>query len=118
MGKRNGPWTIKASDKKYANEFIEVHEDQVIRPDGKTGSYSTVKLKPGLAVLPLDQENNVYLAKQFRYALGRESIEGIGGALEEGEDPVDAARRELREEAGIEAEEMISLGMIDVETSI
>ena len=118
MGKRHGPWTIEDTAKKYANEFIEVYEDQVVRPDGKPSSYTTVKMKPGLSVLPLDEEKNVYLAKQFRYAIGRESVEALGGALEAGEDPVEAARRELKEEAGIEAGEIIPLGKVDIDTSI
>ena len=55
------------------NEFIEVAEDRVTRPDGQAGRYATVTMKPGVAVLPVDETLDVYLARQFRYAVGRET---------------------------------------------
>ncbi len=53
----------------------------------------------------------------MRYAVGRESVEAVAGAIEEGEGPEEAARRELREELGIEAEELLDLGHADAVTS-
>jgi 8-oxo-dGTP pyrophosphatase MutT (NUDIX family) len=71
-----------------------------------------------VAVLPLDGDGTNYLVKQFRYAVGSESIEVACGRGDEGETPADAARRELREELGIEASEWADLGTIDLDTSI
>jgi ADP-ribose pyrophosphatase len=117
MERRNGPWTVKASRLMYRNDFIEVIEDDVLQPDGESGSYATVRMKAGVSVLPFDR-GEVHLIRQFRYALGRESLEVISGALEEGESPADSARRELQEESGIIAGELIELGRIDIDTSI
>src|SRR3954453_15236341 len=75
MPRKHGPWTIEDTVEKYRNSFIAVQEDRVIQPDGQPGRYSTVTIKPGVAVLPVDEDGDVYLVRQFRYALGRESVE-------------------------------------------
>jgi 8-oxo-dGTP pyrophosphatase MutT (NUDIX family) len=82
------------------------------------GMYATVKMKPGVAILPIDSDRVVYLTRQFRYALGKESIEVVCGALEEDEPPLEGAQREVQEELGIKAEEWIDLGLFDLDTSI
>jgi 8-oxo-dGTP pyrophosphatase MutT (NUDIX family) len=117
MEKKNGPWTIKETRQIYAGEFIEVFEDKVIRPDGEEGRYATVKMKPGVSILAIDDEDNVYLTRQFRYTIGEESLEVIAGGIDEGE-PLEAAKREAREEMGIEAEEWIDFGLLYPDTSI
>jgi 8-oxo-dGTP pyrophosphatase MutT (NUDIX family) len=117
MEKRNGPWTIKASEQKYKNKFIEVVEDAVINPDKTDGEYATVEMKPGVCILPIDDEGNVYLTKQFRYALREDSLETPCGGMEGGS-PLENAKREAKEELGIEAEEWIDLGMVETDTSI
>ncbi|PYS89366.1 MAG: NUDIX hydrolase [Acidobacteria bacterium] len=109
----HGPWTINGSTLKYKHKLLEVYEEQVTRPNGTPGVYATVKIKPGAAVLALDEDGYVYLARQFRYATGRESLEVVAGAIDDGERLEDAARRELREELGIEARELIPLGRVD-----
>jgi len=115
---RNGPWDIQDRQIRFRNDFIDVAEDVVTRPDGEPGRYATVSMKPGVAVLPLDSDGNVQLARQFRYAAGRETLELPSGTVEPGEEPLDAARRELREELGIESCEFTSLGALELDTSI
>jgi len=114
----HGPWLIENRTGKYKSDFVELIEDCVVQPDGRPGSYATVTLKPGVAVLPVDAEGRVYLTEQFRYAIGRDSIEVPSGTLEPNEDPLDGARREIREELGIVAEHWIDYGHIDLDTSI
>lgn len=118
MSEKHGPWTIEKRESKYENELIQLYEDRVIQPDGEPGSYASLKVKAGVSVLALDSGGFVYLAKEFRYAVGRETLEAVGGAIDEGESKEDAARRELREELGIEAEEFLSLGRVDPITSL
>ncbi|HEX8127950.1 MAG TPA: NUDIX hydrolase [Pyrinomonadaceae bacterium] len=117
MERKHGAWTIRATEEKYRDEFIEVYQDSVTRPDGEPGTYATVHLKPGVSVLPIDADGTIYLTRQFRYAAGAESVEAVSGGIE-GEDADAAARKELREELGIEAAELISLGRMDMDTSI
>lgn len=117
MEKKNGPWTIKKTSRIYKNEFLELTEDKVVQPDGKDGKYATVEMKPGVSTLAIDDEDNVYLTRQFRYALGAESLEVIAGGMDEGE-PLENAKREAKEELGIEADEWINLGTAETDTSI
>ncbi len=114
--KSHGPWKIKSSEVKYKNPWMEVREDQVVRPDGKDGIYGTLKLRPGASVLPLDNEGNVYLIKEFHYGLGYEGIQVAGGGLDDNEEPLKAAQRELAEELGITATEWIDLARTDLFT--
>jgi len=118
MAKKHGPWTIQETSQKYHNSFINVTEDKVLQPDGQPGMYATVKMNAGVAILPIDSDAKVYLTRQFRYALGKESVEVVSGAIEEDEDPLEAAKREISEEVGIEAAEWLELGCFDIDTSI
>jgi 8-oxo-dGTP pyrophosphatase MutT (NUDIX family) len=118
MTRKHGPWTIKETTQKYRHELIEVYEDEVIKPDGSPGVYARVRVKPGVSVLALDAAGTVYLAREFRYAIGEVSLEVVSGAIEDGEEPIKSAQRELREELGIEAGEWTLLGRVDPITSI
>ncbi len=118
MARKHGPWKIKSRTEKYKNELVQVYEDEVVRPNGEPGTYAMASIKEGVNVLALDDEGFVYLSREFRYAVGRETIETVGGAMEDGEETLDAARRELREELGIEAEELIEMGLVDPITSM
>ena len=111
--RENGPWKIKSTTAKYKSELLDVYEDEVVRPNGEPGTYATACVKPGVSVLPVDEDGFVYLARDFRYAVGRETIEAVAGGIDEGEPEVEAARRELKEELGIEAERFIELGQVD-----
>jgi 8-oxo-dGTP pyrophosphatase MutT (NUDIX family) len=115
--KKVGRWTIKGSERVYRDDFVEFWVDEVEGPDGKPGRRAVTKLLPGVSVLALDAEGFVHLVKTLRYAVGRESVEAVAGAIDEGEEPREAARRELREELGIEAEELLDLGHADAVTS-
>ncbi|HXG83302.1 MAG TPA: NUDIX hydrolase, partial [Pyrinomonadaceae bacterium] len=100
------------------NDFFTVYKDDVIQPDGKPGSYGIVDFPPGVGVLPVDDEGNVYLVKQFRYAVGRTSLEVLAGSVEDGEEPLRSAKREAKEEVGVEAEKWTDFGQIDMDTTI
>lgn len=117
MTKKNGNWTIKETNKRFENDFFKVYEDKVIQPDGKNGKYATLEFVPGISVLPIDDENYVYLTEQFRYSAGRKTLEVVAGAVED-ETPMRAAKRELKEELGITAKEFIKLGKIQLDHSI
>jgi 8-oxo-dGTP pyrophosphatase MutT (NUDIX family) len=116
--KQNGPWKIKESIEKYKNNWITVTEHQVINPDQENGIFGIVKMVPGVSVLPLDGEGNIYITKEFRFAMERDGIEAIGGGIDKDEAPLEAAKRELLEEAGFIASNWISFGEIHPFASI
>lgn len=116
--KKNGDFIIKKSVQKYKNPWIEVVEEKVIRPDGKPGIFGIVKMVEGLSVLPLDDRGFVYMTEEFHYAIGKKHIEVVSGAIDKGESAIKAAKRELREELGIEAKEWIDLGLVNPFTTV
>lgn len=117
MGRRLGPWTIESSERLYADEFAEVWVDEVSRPGVEPLRRVTMRMKEGVAVLALDEEGFAHLVETFRYAVGKRCVEVVQGGMEEGEEPLSAARRELKEELGIEAEDWTDLGLVDAVTS-
>jgi 8-oxo-dGTP pyrophosphatase MutT (NUDIX family) len=116
--RRHGPWRIAETEKRFSSDFVEVYEDQVTRPDGSPGTYATVTVKPGVAVLAVGNDDQAHLTRQFRYAIGRDSVEVVSGGCDPDEQPLAAAQRELREELGLLADSWSDLGAIDPDTSI
>jgi len=109
MNEKN-PWKVLSSAQIYKNPWITVTENQVIRPDGKPGIYGVVDCRVACGVVALTEENEVYLVGQFRFPTNHYSWEIIEGGADEGENPLAASKRELREEAGLVAEEWTPLG--------
>ena len=116
--RKKGFWRVEETVQLHKNGWLEVCEDRVIRPDEQAESFVTVKMRPGVSVLAMDEARQVYLTSEFRYAIERESIEAVSGGVEADELPLSAARRELREELGIEAAEWTDLGSVDPFTSL
>ena len=84
----------------HKGRITEYYDDVVLLPDGKTTYREYVSHVGGAAILALDEEENVYLVKQFRYPYKEEILEIPAGKREKGEDPKECAERELREETG------------------
>lgn len=104
------PWKILSTKVVYENPWIRVREDDVIRPDGKPGIYGVVETRLATGIVALTPEDEVYLVGQYRYPMESYSWEIIEGGSDDGETALDAAKRELREEAGLEAEHWEELG--------
>ena len=118
MAKMNGKWAVLDTEKKFENDFFRVQEDKVIKPNGENSTYATINYKPGVSVLPIDEEENIYLTLQFRYALGEKDLEVAAGAIDDGEKPLEAARREVKEELGITRRHVTEMGWIQGDTSL
>lgn len=104
------PWKTLSSRAIYSNPWISVREDQVIRPDGQPGIYGVVETRIAAGVLALTPEDELYLVGQYRYTMDAYSWEIIEGGTDPGEGPLEAAKRELQEEAGLAAEHWEALG--------
>jgi 8-oxo-dGTP pyrophosphatase MutT (NUDIX family) len=109
------PWKTNSSRIAYGNAWIRVREDEVVRPDGGAGIYGVVEIRPSVGVVAINERDEVVLAGQWRYALGRYSWEIPRGGSNPGEtDMRKVAERELAEEAGVRASEWKALGPVDV----
>lgn len=97
------PFTMLSARQVYDNPWISVVEHQVLSPQGRPGIYGVVKFKnQAVGVIPY-QDGKIWLVGQYRVPLGAYSWEIPEGGAPYGEDPVEGARRELREETGMDA---------------
>jgi 8-oxo-dGTP pyrophosphatase MutT (NUDIX family) len=110
MEQESNPWKTLREEIRYENDWIQVEHHDVIKPNGEPGIYGKVHFKnTAIAVLPIDQDGNTYLVGQYRYTINAYSWElPEGGCLHEL--PLDAAKRELKEETGLIAEKWTFLG--------
>lgn len=96
----------------YKGKFISLDTVEVVLPDGNRSTRDII-LHPGASVVvPLSENNEIYMVRQYRKPIEKVTLELPAGKLDEGEDPKVCAERELKEETGIEAakiEHMISI---------
>lgn len=94
----------------YEGKVFTCKHKKVLLPDGSEGARDIVIHNGGACILAIDDENNAYMVRQFRSPFEQTVFEVPAGKLEKGEDPYVCAKRELREETGFEASEIIELG--------
>ncbi len=104
---------MKSSEVKFTGGIITVKSDEVYLENGNVAKRDVCMHPGGVCVLPIDDEQNVYLVKQFRYVFDSVIMEIPAGKFDKrAEDALECGKRELLEETGITASEMISLGQI------
>ena len=96
----------------YQGRVITVTRDTALLEDGTTALRDVVHHHGGACILPYYEDGTICMVRQFRYAMQQELWELPAGKLEAGEDPFEAAKRELTEECGVYADEYIPLGQI------
>ena len=94
----------------FEGRVITVTFDKVRLENGAEGTREVVHHHGGACIAALTDRDEIYLVRQYRYALGQELWELPAGKLEQGEDPFEAAKRELEEECGLTADHYTSLG--------
>ena len=102
-------WPTNQSKEIYTNDWIRVREDQVTCPDGTDGVYGVVSLhQPAVFVVAMTSDEEIALVELDRHTIGRSLEVPAGGT--DGDLPMDAAKRELLEEAGLVADDWRQLG--------
>ena len=97
-------WKKLSSRTVFENPWMRVHEDHVINPGGGENLYGWVHfMNRAIAIVPLDDDDNTWLVGQDRYTLDEYSWELPMGGAPLDEAPIDAAKRELKEETGLTA---------------
>ena len=97
-------------EEKYKGVIVRVRLDRVELCDGKLTRREVVEHPGGVCILPVDENKVCTMVRQFRYPFGRMMLEAPAGKLEYGEDPLDCAVRELSEETGYQAEQLVYMG--------
>lgn len=94
----------------YDGRVVQLHVDEVELANGKLTSREVVEHADAVVVLPIDQSGRALLVRQYRYPIGKDLLEAPAGGIDPGEDPDEAAQRELQEEIGYRADRLDSLG--------
>jgi ADP-ribose pyrophosphatase len=94
----------------YPGRAFTIRRDTLRMPDGRETSFDIVEHVGSVIILPLDADGNLIFVRQYRHAAGLDLVELPAGTLDKGEAPEDCATREVREETGMAAGKLESLG--------
>lgn len=100
----------ESSEIKFSGKVFNVEVKTVTLPDGRTSFREVVNHNGGACILPVDEENNCYLVSQFRSPFECVLLEAPAGKIEKGEEFIECATRELTEETGYKASNIVDLG--------
>lgn len=115
MGKAETHFDLEAKakvqrKKLHQGRIISLVEDRVEYADSQVKIFDLVFHPGAVAMIPIDSSGKIILVRQWRRAANQILTELPAGTLEGNEDPAECAQRELREEIGMEAKEIVSLG--------
>lgn len=116
LDESRNPWTVKSQKVVYDNAWVQIQHHEVINPGGGEGIYGVVRFKNyAIGIIPIDENGYTWLVGQYRYPLDVYSWELPEGGGPLDEEPLDSAKRELREEVGITATKWTKI--MDIHTS-
>ena len=102
-------WRTVGAEYLFSNPWCSFRVDEVELPDGVRIGYGVLESGGFAAVVPVTGGGRVVLVRQWRQPVGGFTLELPGGGVEAGEDPGETVRRELREEAGYEARDLVHM---------
>ncbi len=115
----SNPWSTLSSREVYANKWIQVAEHQVVNPAGGHGIYGKVHFKnKAIGIVARDENNNTWLVGQWRYTLNEWSWEIPEGGGPLHDDPLQSAKRELKEETGLIANRWMLIQRVHLSNSV
>lgn len=119
MNEIQNPWKILDTEISYENNWIKVVHQNVLNPSGGKGIYGTVHFKNiAVGIVVLDAEQYTYLVGQYRFPLSEYSWEIPEGGCPEGEDVLESAKRELKEETGLIAQNWTLISKLHTSNSV
>ncbi len=107
------PWKIISTKMNESFGIFDVRTDRALSPrTGMEHDFYILESSDWVNVIPLTRLEEVILIRQYRHGIRETTLEIPGGMIEKGDSPEDTARKELREETGYIASEMILIGMV------
>ena len=103
---RRGPWLVTGTQQVHRTPWLSIRDDQIVWPDKREAVWTVIEFKPAIGVVALTEDGQVHLVGQHRYAVNRYEWELPEGLVDEGEDFLEAAKRELQEETGYAADKL------------
>ena len=112
-------WEKNSSKYLLENKIFKMREDLVTSPKlGSDHNVWVMEVPTWVNIIPLTSEGKVILVDQYRFGMEKSSLEIPGGMADYGEDPREAAIRELKEETGYEGKEVIEIGRVESNPAI
>ena len=112
-------WEKNSSKYLLENKIFKMREDLVTSPKLKSNhSVWVMEVPTWVNIIPLTTEGEVILVNQYRFGMEKTSLEIPGGMADDGEDPMEAAIRELKEETGYEGDKVIEIGRVESNPAI
>lgn len=102
----------------YKSKFFTVEQEEILLPNGKKKKYDFVKRLPTVIVFPITSDYELYLISEYRTLHKKRVIEAVAGHVDSGENPLQTAKRELKEEIGLSGGEWSQLAQIEMAGSV
>jgi ADP-ribose pyrophosphatase len=94
----------------FSTKLFDIQEVQIVMPNKKQHHYQMVDHADSVTILPVDEKGQIWFVSQYRVGANADLLELPAGVIEQGETPLECARREVQEEIGMAARSMQSLG--------
>lgn len=104
------PFELLKSETLMKGRAFAIRRDLLKTPDGRETKLDIIEHGGSVVIIPIDENGNLLLVRQYRHATGKDLLELPAGTLEEGEDPQVCAAREIREETGMAATKFTKVG--------
>lgn len=101
---------LLSSCRVYEGRVVSLRVDEIRDEEGRVHRVEVVEHRESMTVVALDAEDRIVLVRQYRHPTGGELLETPAGSVDPGETPLEAVNRELAEETGLRAREVIPLG--------
>lgn len=119
MSDQSNPWTKLGSKVVYENPWFRLVDHRVVHPGGNEGIYGVVSFKNlAVGIIPLDEHDHTWIVGQYRFALDHYSWEIPMGGVPVCNDPLEGAKRELKEETGLTAAKWSEILSVRISNSV
>ncbi len=108
---------ILSEERIAGSDLVRLHKVTLQHGSGKTKEHFIAERIPTVTIFPITEEGEIYLITQHRYILDKVTLEAVAGTVEKEEKPLETAKRELLEEAGIIAHQWEALASVDLAAS-